>query len=104
MTTEPAPVGADSAGREVTLTPNSDSQLSTGDFNYKSLAPIYDRVKIESLLRFKNKSTDLKPNSLHNVLTYLRHDERYNGLFRWDRFARTPIFHKKPFLQGNQTF
>ena len=102
--TESAAPSADSAGREVTLNPNDDSQLSTGDYNYKALAPIYERAKIESLLLFKTKSTDLKPNSLYNVLLFLRHDERFNGLFRWDRFSRAPILHKEPFWQGGEPF
>jgi len=83
------------------LPPHDDDQV---EYNYKSLAPVYDRKKIEGLLLFKTRSTELKPNSLHNVLAYLRHDERFNGLFRWDRFARAPILHREPFWQGKEPF
>lgn len=100
---ESAEISADSAGREVSISP-PDSQLSTGDYNYKALAPVYDTKKIESLLLFKNKSTELKPNSLHNVLAYLRFEERFNGLFRYDRFAKAVVLHKEPFWQGNEPF
>lgn len=102
LVSAPTPLAADSGGG--VITPGSNSQTSTGDFNYKSLAPIYDRAKLESILKFKSKSTDLKPNSLHNVLAYLRHDEKFNGLFRWDRFARAPILHREPFYQGGEPF
>lgn len=95
----------ESAVHDVTVPPRTtDSQVMDGDFNYRALAPIYDRKKIESLLKFKNKSTDLKSNSLHNVLAFLRHDEKFHGLFRWDRFARAPILHREPFWQGSEPF
>ena len=70
-----------------------------------NLSPEFDDKKMMAQLRWKKWPTDtengkMEPASLHNIMVYLRHNRKYSGLFRYDRFSGRVILHREPFWQS----
>ena len=73
------------------------------------LTPVFDDKKISNSLIWKKWPSDsdagkLEPNSLFNILVYMRHKPKYQGLFRYDRFAGRVILAKEPFWWSDGRF
>ncbi len=63
--------------------------------------PVWPMDKIKAAMVKRPDSKDgkpgaIEPNSSHNVLTYLRHHEELNGVFRLDVFSGKIIIHRSP--------
>ena len=74
-----------------------------------ALSPAFDDKKISNSLIWKKWPSEtengkMEPNSLHNILVFLRHKSKYLGLFRYDRFAGRVIVHKQPFWHSGEPF
>lgn len=121
LTPSPARIG----GAGVSPTPEIDSQASASTLippwqddglvpvnapiESGKLSPVFEDKKINNSLIWKKWPSDtdagkLEPNSLHNILVYLRHKDKYQGLFRFDRFAGRVIVHREPFWHGAGRF
>lgn len=86
-----------------------DDGLVPADAPSGALAPVFDDAKIATTLLWKKWPTDkdsgkMEPNSLHNILVFLRHKPKYCGLFRYDRFAGRVVLHKEPFWHSGAGF
>ena len=106
--------GEDYHDEGATTASGDDVQPPGGDFDYKQISPVYNEDNLAKRLIWKKAPVirgdvvvdagKLKPNSLHNILVHLRHDQRYHGLFRYDRFAGRVVLHKEPFWWGKEPF
>lgn len=70
-----------------------------------NLSPVFEDKKITNTLLWKKWPSErdngkLEPNNMHNILVFLRHNYKYSGLFRYNRFSGKVIIHKEPFWQG----
>lgn len=76
----------------------------------ENISPEFSDEKLRDSALWKRLPTDrdpygkLEPNSMHNLLLYLRHKPKYLGLFRYDRFAGAIILHREPYWQGKEAF
>ncbi len=75
----------------------------------QKISPPFDDKKISNTLLWKKYPSELdegkmEPNSIHNMLVFLRHKPKYLGIFRYDRFAQRTILHKCPFWEDERTF
>jgi putative DNA primase/helicase len=73
------------------------------------LSPVFDDAKLNRSLIWKKWPSDtdagkMEPNSLHNILVFMRHKPKYQGLFRYDRFAGRIILHREPFWHSGDKF
>lgn len=89
--------------------PHELDDLIPIDIPTHHIAPAFDDKKTNNSLIWKKYPSELdegklEPNSLHNILVFLRHKEKYNGLFRYDRFAQRTILHKCPPWEESRTF
>lgn len=105
---------AESVGDTVVADPHLlDSQSGIPDFipdglvpfdapESGKLSPVFDDKKISNSLIWKKWPSDMdqgkmEPNSIHNILVFMRHKDKYQGLFRYDRFAGRVILAREPF-------
>lgn len=74
----------------------------------QQIAP-FDDDKINDLLMWSkrptaNKIGKMAPNSLNNILIFMRHKQKYMGIFRYDRFSNRIILHREPFWHSEGIF
>jgi putative DNA primase/helicase len=74
-----------------------------------NMAPQFDDNKLRNRLLWKkwptnNDAGKMEPNSLHNIIVYLRHHPKYAGLFRYDKFGGKIIVARKPFWAKDDKF
>ena len=72
-------------------------------------SPIWDAEKIKKNLIWKkypdeNGPGKLEWNSVNNLMTYLRHHEGLNGVFRLDIFSGKITIHRSPPWENSQSF
>lgn len=72
-------------------------------------SPAFDDKKLNNSLLWKKYPTELddgklEPNSFHNILVFMRHKTKYQGIFRYDRFAQRVIVHRCPFWEDETKF
>lgn len=81
-----------------------DIQIESG-----KLSPVFEDKKVSNTLLWKKWPSEmdngkLEPNSLHNILVFMRHKPKYAGLFRYDKFAGRIILYKEPFWHSDGQF
>lgn len=98
------PTGHDYFNESVPL-PEPDNRIPFHiEVETGKLSPTFDDKKINNSLMWKKWPSEmdagkLEPNNMHNILVFLRHHEKYLGLYRHDRFAGRVILRKEPFWQ-----
>lgn len=85
------------------------SGVHVADTDTVGHVPVFDSAKFNGFLRWKSypsetKTGRLEPNSLANILVFLRHHPEYNGLFRFDKFSRRTLVYNCPHWEDEEKF
>lgn len=79
------------------ISPEFDSEELAQKILWRSPPVFKDGVMV--------KAGKMEPNSLHNILVYLRHKSDYRGMFRYDQFSGKIMLPKAPFFHiGGREF
>lgn len=101
----PMPIGDTVMGR---LSPHPLQHSVPDPIKTQHQSPEFVRDKFLNILLWKKRPHHgdgvLEPNSLHNILAYLRHHPKYAGLFRYDRFQGRVIVYKCPPWEDERKF
>jgi len=94
----------DATGDEADPSPSGSGVQTLPSSSSSHISPTFNSMEFLDKLIWKQPPTRMKDgkklqNSMHNVLVYLRHCEKFHGLFRFDKFSHRIILHREPFYQ-----